>query len=75
MTDFSKIKFTTEDVIKLLGIACMFIAQYFLLKTEIHDAKTMDAADKQVINYRLADLERCCNLSAIKPEEVKITSK
>lgn len=75
MTEFSNIRFTATDVVKLGGLIVALATQFYLLKSEIHDAKSSDKADKQVINYRLTELERCCNISAIKPEEIKIETR
>lgn len=75
MTLLKDIKFGFADFVKLMGMAFMLMGQYYMLKTEIHDTRTMDKADKQIINYRLTELEKRCNISAIRPKEIKITSE
>ncbi len=49
---------------------------FYNLKSEIHDNKTFDTAEKQVINYRLQNLEaRFQQAEAILPKEIKIEPK
>jgi hypothetical protein len=72
--------FEPRDYIKFAGFCIMFILQgftlYFNLRSEIHDNKTNYEADKKIINYRLADLEDCCNgRFGIKPKELKFETE
>lgn len=69
---------TGENALK----ACVFLAGMFIqgvilfnnVKAEIHDNKTMDSADKQVINFRLQNLEsHFQHAEAILPKEIQIT--
>ena len=69
---FEGAKFNFNDIKIIVGGVVLFS----MLKQEIHDNKTFDTADKQIINYRLKDLEKCCNLNqiAILPKEINIES-
>jgi hypothetical protein len=79
MTDtMDKKIWSSENLIKLFGLGLMLGTQFFLLKQEIHDNKTLDNADKQVINYRLNELEKCCNIQnqfAILPKETQLETE
>jgi len=68
---------STENLIKFCGLFVMLVAQYYMLKQEIHDNKTFDTAEKQIINYRLNDLEKHCGISqvAILPKEPNIETE
>lgn len=63
--------FTPENVFKLCGLLITATIQgcvlFFMLKTEIHDNKVLDTADKQIINFRLASLE---NQAAVLPKDI-----
>lgn len=55
--ELSKLKFTFEDFIKLVGFFTTFMFGYFNLVQEIRDNKMANNADKVIINYRLSTLE------------------
>jgi hypothetical protein len=42
------------------------------LVNEIRQNKVFDQADKQIINYRIEELERCCNVAALKPRDISV---
>jgi len=68
----SQIKFDINDVIKLVVLVVTVIGVRNDLVNEIRGNKTFDSADKQIINYRLQELETCCNIYAIKPKELTV---
>lgn len=81
------IKFGTKDVIQIVSIAIMFVAQYYSLKSDIKELVLYRKEDEKFINARLtrieADVQRHSNMilslqlgnkSAILPESPKITS-
>lgn len=69
----SDIKFDINEVIKMIGLASAFIALRYDIVNEIRSNKVMDSADKQIIEYRLRDLEkRCKELAFLKPEETTV---
>lgn len=84
MAEFSKTTFSVVDVTKLVTIVALFIAQHYSLKNEIHDAVTMQVADKQIYTLQLSqirndvsDLEKKWDAKiqysdADKPKPVKI---
>lgn len=57
MTSISAIKFEGKDVIKLITLVFGFMTLYFNLKTEIHESKIVNNADKAIINFRLNTIE------------------
>lgn len=72
--------FSTENLIKgfimSVGLAIQGFVVFFNLKAEIHDNKTNYDADKRIIEYRLRDLENCCNGKlAVRPKELKLETE
>lgn len=70
--------FTGTDVIKLAGFVFGLLMMYVNIVKEIHANKVDYDADKKVMEYRLADLERCCDVTprvALKPDEPRITRR
>ena len=67
--DFSKLRFDINDLIKICGFIVGLVIFRNDVVSEIRSNKVFDTADKQVINYRLSDLEKCC---AIKPRELAV---
>lgn len=70
--NFSNLKFDINDLIKVGGFIVTIMVFRNDLISEIRSNKVFDAADKQIINYRLTELEKCCNLIALKPKEVSV---
>jgi hypothetical protein len=81
------IKFGTKDVIQIVSIAIMLVAQYYSLKTDIKELVLYRKEDEKFINARLtrieADVQKHSNMilnlqlgtrAAILPESPKITS-
>ena len=82
------IKFGTKDVIQIVSIAIMFVAQYYSLKSDIKELVLYRKEDEKFINARLtrieADVQRHSNAilslqlgnrAAILPESPKIKSE
>jgi hypothetical protein len=65
---------TPENFAKLVAGVFMLAGQFFMIKTEIHDNKTKQDADNKIFNYRLMQVEKCCDIKpvAILPKETKI---
>ena len=81
------LKFGTKDVIQIVSIAIMFVAQYYSLKSDIKELVLYRKEDEKFINARLTrieqDVQRHSNMilnlqlgnrSAILPESPKIKS-
>lgn len=81
------LKFGTKDVIQIVSIAIMFVAQYYSLKSDIKELVLYRKEDEKFVNARLArieaDVQRHSNMilslqlgnrSAILPESPKITN-
>jgi len=70
---FESAKFNFNDIKIIVGGAILF----FMLKQEIHDNKTFDTAEKQIINFRLNDLEKHCGINnmAILPKETELETE
>lgn len=81
------LKFGTKDVIQIVSIAIMFVAQYYSLKSDIKELVLYRKEDEKFINARLtrieADVQRHSNMilslqlgnrAAILPESPKITT-
>ena len=82
------IKFGTKDVIQIVSIAIMLVAQYYSLKSDIKELVLYRKEDEKFINARLtrieADVQRHSNAilslqlgnrAAILPESPKIKSE
>lgn len=84
---FSNLKYTTKDVIQLMGIGAMFITQYYSLKGDIKELAVYKTADDKIVNSRLDKLEidmskltnrmnetdrNIYKLSAILPKEIRL---
>lgn len=82
------IKFGTKDVIQIVSIAIMLVAQYYSLKSDIKELVLYRKEDEKFINARLArieaDVQRHSNMilslqlgnrAAILPESPKIKSE
>lgn len=82
------IKFGTKDVIQIVSIAIMFVAQYYSLKSDIKELVLYRKEDEKFINARLTRIEQDVqrhsnailslqlgNRAAILPESPKIKSE
>ena len=82
------IKFGTKDVIQIVSIAIMLVAQYYSLKSDIKELVLYRKEDEKFINARLTrieqDVQRHSNMilslqlgnrAAILPESPKIKSE
>lgn len=82
------LKFGTKDVIQIVSIAIMFVAQYYSLKSDIKELVLYRKEDEKFINARLTrieqDVQRHSNMilslqlgnrAAILPESPKIKSE
>ena len=71
--------FKTENLIKasvfIIVIATQGVLLFSNIKQEIHDNKTLDVADKQIINFRLQNLESRFQQAAILPKKPKLEIK
>ncbi len=72
--------FKTENIYKaafaMIGLLIQGVCIFYSVKQEIHDNKTFDTAEKQIINYRLQSLEsHFTQAQAILPKEIKIEPK
>jgi hypothetical protein len=81
------LKFGTKDVIQIVSIAIMFVAQYYSLKSDIKELVLYRKEDEKFINARLTRIEtdvqrhsnmilnlQLANRTATLPESPKITS-
>lgn len=81
------LKFGTKDVIQIVSIAIMFVAQYYSLKSDIKELVLYRKEDEKFMNARLTRIEsdvqkhsnmildlQLRNRSAIIPESPKIKS-
>jgi len=78
MTKASGINVAIPDVVKLILGAVAFAGMWFDLKMEVRANKTYYEADKRIINYRLATVEKCCGIAAqyaVLPKETKIENE
>jgi hypothetical protein len=69
--NFSNIKFDINTVFKICGFVIGLMVMRNDIVQEIRSNKVFDQADKQIINYRLSELEAKC-MSAVKPKEVSV---
>lgn len=81
------LKFGTKDVIQIVSIAIMFVAQYYSLKSDIEELMLYRKEDEKFLNARISRIEedvkrhsnailnlQLGNKAAILPESPKITS-
>lgn len=68
----SNLKFDINDVVKICGFLIGLMIFRNDLVSEIRQNKVFDQADKQVIDYRLKELEKCCGLLALKPRDIAV---
>jgi len=77
-TDPSK-WFTPADIVKGIvffsGMIISTVSLFYNLKSEIHDNKIFNEADKRIVNYRLNSLEAHFSQSAILPKSPEITNR
>lgn len=76
------LKFDINDLVKTAGFVAIVIGLRNDIVTEVRSNKVFDAADKQIIGFRLDELEKCCGKQlsaattfrneALKPEEVQV---
>jgi hypothetical protein len=72
MTALSNLKFDINDLVKIGGFVVTIMVFRNDLVNEIRQNKVFDQADKQIINYRIEELERCCNVAALKPRDISV---
>lgn len=77
MIRWTDMTFTGTDFVKLIGFVCGLLMMYVNIVKEIHANKVDYDADKKVLEYRLTDLEKCCDAAvtprvALKPDEPRI---
>ena len=70
--NLSQLKFDINDVVKICSLVVGALIFRNDIVAEIRSNKVFDSADKQVINYRLDNLEERCGVFAIKPEDVSV---
>lgn len=58
---FEKLKFSGKDVLMLVGYIVVAMSQYYALKQEINDNKTLNSADKIVMTSKLDNHEIALN--------------
>lgn len=68
MTEFSKIKFTSADVVKLIGFVAMVGSMWYDLKTD--QIKSQEQG--KFLQYQIDELK---TLYAIKTKDIKIESE
>jgi len=82
------LKFGTKDVIQIVSIAIMFVAQYYSLKNDIQELMLYRKEDEKFLNARLTRIEedvkrhstaildlQLRNRQAILPESPRIKSE
>ena len=52
---------TIENGIKLGGLIIAFVLQYAAIKSDLRDFQTNVRKDKEFTEYRLSELQDCCN--------------
>ena len=67
--NLNQLRFDINDLVKICGFIIGMMVFRNDVVSEIRSNKVFDTADKQVINYRLNELEKCC---AIKPRELAV---
>lgn len=50
-----------ENAIKLLGLVVAFVLQYAAIKSDLRDFQTNVKKDKEFTEYRISELQECCN--------------
>lgn len=70
--NLSNIKFDINDTLKIVGFLSALMVTRNDIVSEIRENKVFDAADKQIINYRIQELEKHCQIAAIEPKKISV---